>query len=210
MKPESVVSFRCTNLRDSGVVLFDDIEASACLPISLFLKLTDRYPHQVPIKGGYITWKPKVIVFTSNYPWVEGIGARVEGLELRVHEAIHEARERRLFSLHEPARNTTRETAREREGPRASERVFFGVCVRWWCVRVLERESEKGRNRDSTRERDSEKERWCIVQVRCAHCRSVPARGAWHSVGTALAMCSGSETGLYLRLMDFCITQLQA
>ncbi|KAJ1464691.1 hypothetical protein T484DRAFT_1757916 [Baffinella frigidus] len=53
---------------DNGdVILFDDIEASACLPISLFLKLSDRYPHQVPIKGGFTTWKPKVIVFTSNH-----------------------------------------------------------------------------------------------------------------------------------------------
>ena len=41
---------------DHDVVPFDDIEASSCLPISLFLKLTDRYPHQVPVKGGYITW----------------------------------------------------------------------------------------------------------------------------------------------------------
>ena len=32
---------------DHDIVLFDDIEASSCLRISLFFKLTDRYPHQV-------------------------------------------------------------------------------------------------------------------------------------------------------------------
>jgi hypothetical protein len=50
----------------SDVVLFDDIEASSCLPISQFLKLTVRYPHKVPVKGGFITWKPKIIVFTTT------------------------------------------------------------------------------------------------------------------------------------------------
>ena len=32
-------------------------------------KLTDRNPDHVPVQGGYITWKPKGIVFTSNQPW---------------------------------------------------------------------------------------------------------------------------------------------
>jgi hypothetical protein len=51
---------------DHDVILFDDVEARAIPTTSQFKRLTDRYPIQVPVKGGFITWKPKVIVFTSN------------------------------------------------------------------------------------------------------------------------------------------------
>lgn len=51
---------------DRDVILFDDVEAGSIPPLSLFKRLTDRYPLQVPVKGGFITWKPKTIVFTSN------------------------------------------------------------------------------------------------------------------------------------------------
>lgn len=51
---------------DSDVILFDDVEAGEVPTPSLFKRLTDRYPIQVPVKGGFITWKPRVIVFTSN------------------------------------------------------------------------------------------------------------------------------------------------
>nr|AJP36389.1 replication-associated protein [Avon-Heathcote Estuary associated circular virus 10]AJP36394.1 replication-associated protein [Avon-Heathcote Estuary associated circular virus 10] len=57
------------NCHNSDVMLFDDVEIDAVPPISQFLRLTDRYPMQVPVKGGFIWWKPKVIVFTSNLPW---------------------------------------------------------------------------------------------------------------------------------------------
>nr|AJP36392.1 replication-associated protein [Avon-Heathcote Estuary associated circular virus 10] len=57
------------NCNNSDVMLFDDVEIDAIPPISKFLRLTDRYPMQVPTKGGFIWWKPKVIVFTSNLPW---------------------------------------------------------------------------------------------------------------------------------------------
>jgi len=53
---------------DSDVVLFDDVKIDEVPPIGKILQLTDRYPIQVAKKGGFITWKPRVIVFTSNYP----------------------------------------------------------------------------------------------------------------------------------------------
>jgi hypothetical protein len=53
---------------DHDVILFDDVEINAIPSSSLFKRLTDRYPIKVPIKGGFITWKPRVIVFTSNSP----------------------------------------------------------------------------------------------------------------------------------------------
>jgi len=52
---------------DSDVVLFDDVKINEIPPLGVILELTDRYPLQVQVKNGFITWKPRVIVFTSNY-----------------------------------------------------------------------------------------------------------------------------------------------
>jgi hypothetical protein len=52
---------------DCDVILFDDVKVNEIPPITQILGLTDRYPIQVPIKNGFITWKPRVIVFTSNF-----------------------------------------------------------------------------------------------------------------------------------------------
>lgn len=47
-----------------GTVIFDDFRASqASLP--WLLRLTDRTPLRVPIKGGFMNWCPKIIFITS-------------------------------------------------------------------------------------------------------------------------------------------------
>jgi hypothetical protein len=51
---------------DHDVILFDDVEAGVIPTTSQFKRLTDRYPIKVHVKGGFTTWKPRVIVFTSN------------------------------------------------------------------------------------------------------------------------------------------------
>jgi hypothetical protein len=62
--------------RGQEVVLFDDYRGE--YPIQQFLKLTDRYPMSVPVKGGFCRWLPKKIYITSNvnpdawYPDVHG------------------------------------------------------------------------------------------------------------------------------------------
>lgn len=45
-------------------VIIDDFRGSSC-KFSFLLKLLDRYPLMVPIKGGYVRWLPEVIVITS-------------------------------------------------------------------------------------------------------------------------------------------------
>jgi len=47
-------------------VIFDDFGGSE-FKITYLLKLLDRYPMRVPIKGGFVQWKPKKIWITSNY-----------------------------------------------------------------------------------------------------------------------------------------------
>lgn len=47
-------------------VLFDDFDGG-WFKITYLLKLIDRYPFCVPVKGAYVNWNPKVIYFTSNH-----------------------------------------------------------------------------------------------------------------------------------------------
>jgi len=47
------------------VALLDDFTGS-CMPLAYLLKLLDRYPFRVPIKGGYTNWLPTIIYLTSN------------------------------------------------------------------------------------------------------------------------------------------------
>ncbi|ALY05860.1 replication-associated protein [Ctenophore-associated circular virus 3] len=53
---------------DCDVICFDEVEAGAIPSLSTWKILCDRYGKRVPVKGGFIYWKPKVIVFTSNQP----------------------------------------------------------------------------------------------------------------------------------------------
>lgn len=47
--------------------LFDDFRGD--LPLELFLKILDRYPIRVPVKGGFRHWNPEWIFITSNVDW---------------------------------------------------------------------------------------------------------------------------------------------
>lgn len=77
---------------DADVILFDDVELGSIPPLSLFKQLTDRYPMQVPVKGGFITWKPKTIVFTSNsHPkqwWKDLSDFDLQAVERRIKEIV--------------------------------------------------------------------------------------------------------------------------
>lgn len=46
------------------IAIFDDYRGE--YPLQMLLKLCDRYPMQVPIKGGFVEWKPTKIYITSN------------------------------------------------------------------------------------------------------------------------------------------------
>lgn len=48
-----------------SIVLFDDFSGS-CFQLSYLLKLLDRYPMQVPVKGAFVNWAPREIYITSN------------------------------------------------------------------------------------------------------------------------------------------------
>lgn len=48
-------------------VIFDDFGGHE-FKLTYFLKLLDRYPMRVKIKGGFVGWVPKRIYITSNFP----------------------------------------------------------------------------------------------------------------------------------------------
>lgn len=47
-------------------VIIDDLSPESLPPRSTMLRLLDRYPMQVPVKGGFVNWQPKRIFLTSN------------------------------------------------------------------------------------------------------------------------------------------------
>lgn len=48
------------------VAIFDDFRGDFC-PLHTLLRLTDRYPYRVEVKGGSIWFNPKTIIITSTY-----------------------------------------------------------------------------------------------------------------------------------------------
>lgn len=46
------------------IIIIDDYRGEYSLP--MLLKLLDRYPMQVPFKGGFANWAPKKVYITSN------------------------------------------------------------------------------------------------------------------------------------------------
>lgn len=48
-------------------VIFDDFRAQDDnMPVSTFLRIFDKYPLTVPIKGGFVQWSPETIYLTTN------------------------------------------------------------------------------------------------------------------------------------------------
>lgn len=55
------------------VVVFDDYDGS--MPVPILLRLLDRYPTQVPIKGSFVNWCPRIVYITTNEPPIYYHGA---------------------------------------------------------------------------------------------------------------------------------------
>lgn len=47
-------------------VVFDDFRADVC-ELHYLLQLLDGYPLDVPIKGGFVAWRPKRIYITAPF-----------------------------------------------------------------------------------------------------------------------------------------------
>jgi hypothetical protein len=73
-------------------VIFDDFGGSE-FKITYLLKLFDRYPMRVPVKGGYVQWVPRRIFVTSNLDpdtWYPNAHAEhVAALKRRFKKVIH-------------------------------------------------------------------------------------------------------------------------
>lgn len=72
------------------VALFDDFDGSG-LGYRMLLRICDRYPITLPVKGSFTPWRPKIIYFTSNrHPteWYPTMKADYHALERRITEII--------------------------------------------------------------------------------------------------------------------------
>lgn len=76
------------------VVIVDDFRTKMC-SYNFLLRLLDRYPLRVPIKGGYVEWIPTTIFITSNkspeelYTWEEKTRDDIEQLLRRITKLVN-------------------------------------------------------------------------------------------------------------------------
>jgi len=71
-------------------VIFDEFRAE--MPFKQLLRLLDRYPMRVQVKGGYVQWLAKTIVITSPFPPAEAY------TDLRGYDSISQL-ERRITEI---------------------------------------------------------------------------------------------------------------
>jgi hypothetical protein len=75
-----------------SVALFDDFTGSE-FKLGFFLRLLDRYPMRVEIKGGFVQWNPSKIFITSNKPvgewYPNAFQKHREALDRRIDERTH-------------------------------------------------------------------------------------------------------------------------
>jgi hypothetical protein len=73
-------------------VLIDDFNGDE-YAITFMLRLLDRYPMQVPVKGGFRQWSPSVILVTSNiHPrdwYADATQAHRDALLRRITDIVH-------------------------------------------------------------------------------------------------------------------------
>lgn len=55
----------CDGYEGQDIVLMDDYRGEA--PLSTLLRVLDRYPMSMPVKGGFTDWAPKLLFITSNW-----------------------------------------------------------------------------------------------------------------------------------------------
>lgn len=74
--------------RGQPVAILDDYRTRHA-PFEFILRLLDRYRHEVPFKGGYVSWTPYVIILTAPKPpadmWSLRTSEDIAQLQRRVH-----------------------------------------------------------------------------------------------------------------------------
>jgi len=68
-------------------VIFDDLRTRS-VRFEILLRLLDRYPIDVPIKGGFVSWRPRLIIITAPYDhrtmWSLKTNEQLEQLSRRI------------------------------------------------------------------------------------------------------------------------------
>lgn len=73
-----------------SAVVFDDVGPGNIMSVTDFLRYTDGYPIEAPVKGGFTAWLPEHIFFTSNCPvsqwWKDISPLHLEAVERRIDQ----------------------------------------------------------------------------------------------------------------------------
>lgn len=76
------------------VAIFDDFRPWWCR-FDYLLRLLDRYPMQVPVKGGFVNWVPEHIIITAPQRWSDMFTGEfrtpedLAQLGRRIHHCVH-------------------------------------------------------------------------------------------------------------------------
>jgi len=100
--PKAFICGKCLNwfngYNGHDTVIIDDFRKDMC-SFAWFLRLTDKYPMDVPTKGGFVDWRPKRIVITCpRRPEEEFV--RHNELGTVVYEDIEQVRRRIKNMVH--------------------------------------------------------------------------------------------------------------
>ncbi|MEM0168016.1 MAG: hypothetical protein QW515_05240 [Thermoplasmatales archaeon] len=77
--------------------IFDDFRAKHAPDFSFLLRITDRYPIRVPIKGAFVEWSPSIIIFTCPKSPEDCFATRLEHRPEDVNQLLRRIRAVRWF-----------------------------------------------------------------------------------------------------------------
>jgi len=77
------------NYNGEKTVLFDDVDRDMFPNRSVMLRLLDRYPMKVEIKGGSVQWLATTIYMTSNYSLTDLMWDKDDAIRRRITRVIH-------------------------------------------------------------------------------------------------------------------------
>ena len=71
-------------------VIFDECGPGAIMPITQFLTITDGYPLSLPVKGGFVPFRPEAVYFTANVSytnwWSDPLQEHLQAAKRRITE----------------------------------------------------------------------------------------------------------------------------
>lgn len=98
-------------------IIFDDYRPTKEISFQMILRMVDRYPMKVEVKGTYVNFAPKRIIFTTPKP----IQETFQHLEWLGEESIHQLKRRMPYQFHFDGTNLLLANLQLQEDPTQEE-----------------------------------------------------------------------------------------